>query len=118
VSFDVNGNIRVSPLIEALKKKGFVGSIDSHLISYFSSSHDCFVYLGIDPLLSNTSIPPGSPDKDLIIKCRPKALPSYGYVFLGSMSGNVSKGSRRTKERKIGDVIMKVSQWRKYYNGI
>lgn len=29
----------------------------------------------------------------------------------------MSKGSRRTKERKIGDVIKKVSLWRQYYNG-
>lgn len=30
----------------------------------------------------------------------------------------MSKGSRRTKERKIGDVIKKVSEWRRLYNGI
>jgi len=72
----------------------------------------------MDPLPPNTTIPSSSPDNELILKSRPKALPSYGDVLLGSVSGNVSKGSRWTKERKVGDVIKKVSLWRKYYNGI
>ena len=30
----------------------------------------------------------------------------------------MSKGSRRRKERKIGDVIKKVNEWRSLYNGV
>lgn len=29
----------------------------------------------------------------------------------------ISKGSRRTKERKIGQIIQKVADWRAYYTG-
>lgn len=30
--------------------------------------------------------------------------------------GDLGKGSRREKERKIGEVVIKVSQWRQLYN--
>lgn len=60
VSFDMNGNIRAQPLVESLKKKGFTSLIDGHIISYFSITHDCFVYLGMDPLPANTIIPSAS----------------------------------------------------------
>jgi hypothetical protein len=113
----LNGHIRIGPFLESLKKKGFNSCIEGHLISYYSQTHSNFVYLGIDPLPPNVLIPSGNVQNELMIKCRPKALPSYGDVLLGSVSGNVSKGSRRTKERKIGDVIKKVSLWRQYYNG-
>ena len=77
-----------------------------------------FVYLGNDPLPTNTSIDPEELDDNLKIKARPKSLAHFGDFLLGSFGGNVSKGSRRTKERKIGDVIKKVSEWRRLYNGI
>jgi len=67
------------------------------------------VYLGIDPLPPNITIPFNPTEASLTFRFRPKATPSYGDVLLGSVSGNISKGSRRTKERKIGDVIKKVS---------
>lgn len=75
------------------------------------------MYLGIDPLPSDLTIPFTS-EHELTFKFRPKAQPSYGDVLLGSVSGNISKGSRRTKEWKIGDVIKKVSHWRRLYNGV
>lgn len=31
---------------------------------------------------------------------------------------NIGKITKRTKERRIGDIIEKVSLWRKLYNGI
>ena len=108
VALDVNGAIRVSALIEAIKKRGVVSKVENQMISYYSSESDYFVYLGIDPLPSDKTIPFVS-SPELIFKFRPKATPSYGDVLLGSVSGNISKGSRRTKERKIGDVIKKVS---------
>lgn len=117
VALDVNGSIRVSALIEAVKKRGFLHKVENHLISYYSPAYQQFVYLGIDPLPSDTTIPFIS-DPELVLKFWPKATPSYGDVLLGSVSGNISKGSRRTKERKIGDVIKKVSQWRWLYNGV
>ena len=39
-------------------------------------------------------------------------------MLLGSVSGNISKGSKSTKDRKIGDVIGKVCWWRRLYNGV
>ena len=78
------------------------------MISYYSENHKCFVYIGKDPLPNDVSIDAENVLETLKIKARPKAVPQYGDFLLGS-SGAVSKGSRRTKERKIGDVIKKVS---------
>jgi len=72
VALDVNGNIRISALVEAIKKRGFLHKVENHLISYFSSAWQCYVYLGIDPLPSDLTIPFTS-DSELSFKFWPKA---------------------------------------------
>ena len=65
-----------------------------------------------ETLISNNDM-----SEPIQIKIRPKAKSIYGDFLLGTTNASISKGSRRTKERKIGDVIKKVSEWRKLYNG-
>ena len=67
--------------------------------------------------LNNVSIPNQDVEDEIRIKVRPKAKSIYGDFLLGNTNASISKGSRRTKERKIGDVIKKVAEWRRLYNG-
>lgn len=57
MALDINGQIRISALIETIKKRGVSFKNEETLISYFSSEHDSFVFLGPDPLPSNATIP-------------------------------------------------------------
>lgn len=87
------------------------------MISYFSETRNIYVYLANDPVSESIIIPGTDIGNQLRLKIRPKAKSIYGDFLLTSTSASISKGSRRTKERKIGDVIKKVSQWRQLYNG-
>jgi hypothetical protein len=115
VGYDEEGNIRVNSIIESLKKLGYL--IKDSMVSYYSNSKKVYVYIGNYPL-SDKVIPNGDVDQDVKIKIRPKAKSIFGDFLLGNTNASISKGSRRTKERKIGDVIKKVAEWRRLYNGI
>lgn len=57
----------------------------------------------------------GEQGNEVILKFREKARGDNTDTFLTGQ-GEVGKGSRREKERKIGEVVIKVSQWRRLYN--
>jgi hypothetical protein len=67
-------------------------------------------------------------DNRLLLRCRAAIRNEFGTVLsIGSTpttkirheeQHRPSKSSRRTKERKIGYIIEKVSKWRKLYNGV
>lgn len=121
ISYDIKNNIRISPLIDLIKKD--FEDARGGMISYFSDKNQEFVYIGNDPLPIETSVSPSilCVVEDMIrIRIRPKSSNSLGTFFSGNTGTGtaISKGSRRTKERKIGDVINKVSSWRALYNGI
>jgi hypothetical protein len=44
VSYNMDGNIRVNPLIENLKKRSF--PIEGAMLSYFSKRRDVFIFIG------------------------------------------------------------------------
>ncbi len=113
VHYDELNNIKLGPLVENLRKMGY--RVDGAMISYFNEEKKVFVYAGNQPL-PDKSIP-NAGKGEIKIKARPKAKSIFGDFLLGSTNASISKGSRRTKERKIGDVIKKVSEWRKLYNG-
>ena len=51
------------------------------------------------------------------LKIRQKAKSSQFDALITGGGEETSKGSRRTKERKIGEVILAVMKWRKLYVG-
>ena len=111
--YNENGYIKLSPLVENLRKMGY--KVDSCMISYFNEEKKVYVYVGNQPLTDK--VIPDNGGGAIKIKARPKAKSIFGDFLLGNTNASISKGSRRTKERKIGDVIKKVSEWRKLYNG-
>ena len=90
--------------------------VEGAMISYYDEKKKVYVYSGNQPL--ENKVIPDNDGNELKIKARPKAKSIFGDFLLGNTNTSISKGSRRTKERKIGDVIKKVSEWRKLYNGI
>jgi len=115
VAYDENGNIKASSVSDHLKKVGY--PVTDSMISYYSSTKQVYIYLGNYPL-AGKSILSSDVEEEIKIKVRPKAKSIFGDFLLGNNNASISKGSRRTKERKIGDVIKKVAEWRKLYNGI
>ncbi|CAI2378650.1 unnamed protein product [Moneuplotes crassus] len=113
VYYDEHNNIKLGPLVEGIRKMGY--KVDRSMISYYDEERKVYVYAGNHPLPDKAI--PNIPEGEIKIKARPKAKSIYGDFLLANTNASISKGSRRTKERKIGDVIKKVSEWRKLYNG-
>lgn len=101
VYYDEQNNIKLGPLIEGIRKMGY--KVDGSMISYYDEERKVYVYAGNQPLPDKTI--PSIPEGEIKIKARPKAKSIYGDFLLANTNASISKGSRRTKERKIGDVI-------------
>ena len=56
-----------------------------------------------------------SPTITIKFQEKAKGENSDSLVFAAGLEDN-GRGSRREKERKIGEVVIKVSQWRELYN--
>eukprot|EP00343_Euplotes_focardii_P006466 CAMPEP_0205810818 /NCGR_PEP_ID=MMETSP0205-20121125/14981_1 /ASSEMBLY_ACC=CAM_ASM_000278 /TAXON_ID=36767 /ORGANISM="Euplotes focardii, Strain TN1" /LENGTH=166 /DNA_ID=CAMNT_0053089295 /DNA_START=110 /DNA_END=607 /DNA_ORIENTATION=+ len=110
-------------LIQGIKKSvpGNLNDENEYMVSYYSNLKETFVYKGLYPKLdkgkkdvfvnSQELIP------NLILKFRIKSIPLVDEVALNIKSRKDRENiHRRTKERKIGDVVTKVIEWRKLYN--
>jgi len=128
------GDIDLCDLIQSLK--GLAFPVARNVISYFSYSTDMYVYCGNDPIAQGSVIPAedvssGEDGKQVTIRVRQvlnstianlEPIPEGDAVKLeGSVNfaegGNSSK-QKRTKERKIGEILDKVLQWRRLYTGV
>lgn len=136
-----SGHLVLQELIVKLKTLGFLP--DSYLVSYLSEELGMYVFCGKDPVSLSVVVPQKEfmPNKSLTIK----AIKQNGSIFeelahvsqpkgtkaeseanrkleqrnKGGLSSNNNQlvRCRRTKERRIGDVVEKVSLWRRLYNG-
>lgn len=106
-----------------MDKRG-LAVLGNSVVSYFSNAETCFIYCATAPFGRDLTVPalefPVEEGK-LQLRYREKAAPlSQGADLFFTDPGNqnlVSKGSRRTKERKIGQIIQKVADWRAFYTG-
>jgi hypothetical protein len=57
----------------------------------------------------------GEQTNEVILKFREKAKGENTDTLMTGQN-EAGKGSRREKERKIGEVVIKVSAWRRLYN--
>jgi hypothetical protein len=126
--YNSHSEIILTPLINYLKSLGY--PLENSMIWYFSPTAKLKVYCGNDPLPFSISIPMFELNNNCLqLICRGAIRNEFGtIVTLGSPSiGKIKqeeeaitnhKSSRRTKERKIGYIIEKVSKWRKLYNGV
>ena len=55
-----------------------------------------------------------SKEKVILLRFREKAKGEHSDALMTGQA-EMSKGSRRTKERKIGEVILAVKKWRELY---
>ncbi|CAG9326850.1 unnamed protein product [Blepharisma stoltei] len=119
-SYTSNGDLLVQPLFQFLAEKGYQTS--NSMISYFSNKENMYVFIGNDPLAADAAIPREElKTAALKIKLRyspqiEAPIPNVEDDDAGSDKGG--KGSKRTKERKIGYIVEKVARWRNLYNGI
>eukprot|EP00344_Euplotes_crassus_P004318 CAMPEP_0196999342 /NCGR_PEP_ID=MMETSP1380-20130617/4560_1 /TAXON_ID=5936 /ORGANISM="Euplotes crassus, Strain CT5" /LENGTH=182 /DNA_ID=CAMNT_0042416251 /DNA_START=132 /DNA_END=680 /DNA_ORIENTATION=- len=98
---------------------GHLNDENEYLVSYFSKSLNTFIYTGQYPELDVNSarVTHEDLDPELWIKFRIKSIPLVDEEALNEKSRMERKDvHRRTKERKIGDVVTKVIEWRKLYN--
>ena len=108
--------------------------LDNRIISYFNYLHKVFINIGIYWIDKPKNQPKDIPDakqivvkmkeligeeenskeKVIVLRFREKAKGEHSDALMTGQA-EMSKGSRRTKERKIGEVILAVKKWRELY---
>jgi hypothetical protein len=112
----VNGNcIEVSTVAQKLKSLSY--PIDNGIFTYYSKKDEMYVRCGAEtgnPL--DGSIPIDDVGERLKLRWRP--LPASSEPRAESAKEPPKKShTKRSKERKIGEVVEKVSEWRRLYTG-
>ena len=109
------GEIDLPTLIAKLKNMGY--PLESAFTYYYSNELEINIYCGHDPLPKNCMIPKEefSDGKPIRLKFRPGLRSEYCD---NTKDHQKTKIQKRTKERKIGFIIEKVSLWRQLYNGV
>jgi hypothetical protein len=127
LSFNSTAEFLLEPIVQHLKGLGY--PLESSMISYYSCIGELNVYCGNDPLPQSVTVPLFElTNRRLLLKCRSAIRNEFGTILsignspppkqLNEDCHRSTKTSRRTKERKIGHIIEKVSKWRKLYNGV
>lgn len=129
------GDIDLCDLLRSLKGMAF--PIERNVISYYSYPNDMYIYCGNDPLPAGSTIPASEifnaeEGKQVTVRVRQvltnmpisaEAGESDNIKLEGSINfageGGAGAGKqKRTKERKIGEILDKVLQWRRFYTGV
>ena len=107
--------------------------LENRMVSYKNKSMDVFVYIGNfwqkrpdnahkdikDASTARITVADlvwqrGDTENVIELKFRERAKGEYSDALINGQA-ELSKGSRRTKERKIGEVILAVKKWRELY---
>jgi len=129
------GDVDLADVLQTLKSMGF--PITKNVISYYSQVNDMYVYIGNDPVPRGSVIPAldvvEAPEgKQITIRIRQilsdfplaqdQMIETDNVKMEGSVvfnpDGTKETKQKRTKERKIGEILDKVLQWRKLYTGV
>lgn len=132
---NANGDVDLCDIMKTLKGMAF--PIERNVVSYYSYTNDMYVYCGNDPIQPNSFIPAnevytaeGTPQVTIRIRQVLTNMPinlepiteGDNVKFEGSVNfageGPNSTKQKRTKERKIGEILDKVLQWRRLYTGV
>jgi hypothetical protein len=107
----------MNEVVSHLKTMGY--PVSNAIFTYFSTANRIFTYCGKDPYTEPFSIPLADCQERLILKCRETSNKTNTSDQSETNSGTRKKsGTKRNKERKITEIIEKVSQWRQLYTGI
>jgi len=93
------------------------------MLLYYSKSVSSFQYCGLKNDVSTLYIPLSELQGELQLKCRKVLLAPSSPTFQApslpppSANGKGKGRGKRTKERKIGEIIDKVAKWRQLYTG-
>lgn len=111
-----DNTVLVSEIIGQLKIKGY--PVANSMFTYFSRTTNMFVYCGKEPSTDSNYIPISECKERLILKCRHISSNEAPTEPSPSTTGSKKKNHpKRNKERKISEVIEKVSKWRQLYTG-
>ncbi|CAG9323401.1 unnamed protein product [Blepharisma stoltei] len=127
IQYNSASDLLLCPVLTYLKSLGY--DLEHSMMWYYSPTSDSNIYCGNDPLPLFTSIPSYEIENNTItIICREAIRNSFGTIATVGNNSNPklkpqqeaitkSHAARRTKERKIGFIIERVSTWRKLYAG-
>jgi hypothetical protein len=88
-----------------------------YMVSYMSQTRGLFIYCGILQNLKVAQLDVDDLGEEICIKFRIRYISNVDEEALNKKSLNERKNVKcRTKERRIGDVVKKVIQWRTLYN--
>jgi len=121
--------IELEKLVNFIIKNKLLDNDQDYSISYYSSSYATFVYLGSIKeactkkgntkeshlMFSNEEFKFGD---QIFLKFRMRSIPLIDQENLDTRGKEEDNIFRRTKERKIGDVVQKVVEWRRVYNSL
>ena len=117
----LNGNqVQLRKLVFLLTKLGY--PLKAALVYYFSKEADEYIFCGSEPIDQNIYVSITDENNSITLRCHcfidEDFIKTIGFnpTVLKKEEDEVKTG-RRTKERKIGQVIEKVSTWRRLYNG-
>ena len=119
------GQLQLVDIITALSQKGW--QFKNCIFSYFSKSENMFVYCGKEPSSTEDffTLKTADIDSRLVLRVRnvpvekaAKAASSEPAAVNPKSKPEKREHSRRNKERKIGDIIEKVGEWRALYAGV
>lgn len=80
---------------------------------YYSKSRGIYVYCGSSEDVEEASIPLDDIEDDTVrLRCRKAMEPNEKQLVKNCFNGN-----KTIKERKISEIIKKVTKWRKLYTG-
>lgn len=99
--------------INALKNLGY--NLTNKVFSYYSAQSNGFVYSGKDN--TGVAIPLNDARPQLVLKIRNPGAQPLGEDAKEPVVQEKKPHSRRNKERKIGEIIEKVNDWRTLYTG-
>jgi hypothetical protein len=109
----------MNDVVTQLLARGY--PIQGALITYFSVPLNIYTYIAKEPLSESHYVPLADFSKRLSIRCR---IPPKKDVKQEQQSGIQAdkpaakkEHNKRNKERKIVDIIDKVSKWRQLYSG-
>ena len=117
--FVEGGGLCLFKLMDALRHKGY--NLNGFMVAFFSKTHQGFVYCGNDPVDPGIVISVADQKPRLGLRVRKPVVMNVLNTFAESASTNKAtpvKNSRRTKERRIGNIIDMVRHWRTLYKGI
>lgn len=110
--------VLIPKIIGLLKYKSWLEpNTHEYLVSYFSFVHNVFVYIGTVDNLNVPVVNLGDLGEQIYLKFRIRSIPNIDGENLNQKGKEDSENVfRRTKERKIEEVVKKVIQWRAIYN--